>query len=74
MLPGAPPTFAVQTDPATMGQFGSPQIKPKKSNITLRRNKGVSFGSGGSQGGSSGQEDNQQGGGPSLVVTVFKMG
>jgi hypothetical protein len=76
-VPGAPPTFAVQTDNATMGQFGSPQIKPKKSNITLRKGRGVSFGSsgsGGSNGSSNGQEDNQQGGGASVVVTVSKMG
>ena len=74
-VPGAPPTFAVQTDSATMGQFGSPQIKPRKANITLRKGR-TSFapdGSGG-YGGSSGQEDNQQGGGPSVVVTVSKMG
>ena len=72
-VPGAPPTIAVETDPATMGQFGSPQIKPKKANITLRKGRGVSFapGSGGSSGG---QEEVQQGGGPSVVVTVSKMG
>jgi hypothetical protein len=72
-VPGAPPTIAVETGPATMGQFGSPQIKPKKANITLRKGRGVSFapGSGGSSGG---QEDVQQGGGQSVVVTVSKMG
>jgi hypothetical protein len=69
-VPGAPPTFAVQTDSATMGQFMAPQIKPKKSNITLKR-RGVSFASSGG-GGSSGQEESQSGG--SVVVTVSKMG
>jgi hypothetical protein len=70
-VPGAPPTIAVETGPATMGQFGSPQIKPKKANITLRKGRGISFapGSGASSGG---QEDVQSGG--SVVVTVSKMG
>ena len=76
-VPGAPPTFAVQTDPMAMGQFGSPQIKPKKANITLRKGRGVSFAPGysGSSGGGSGgsnQQEVQQGG--SVVVTVSKMG
>ena len=74
-VPGAPPTFAVQTDSMAMNQFGGAQIKPKKSNITLRR-RGVSFasGTGGGSSGGSGQEDSQQGGGGSVVVTVSKMG
>jgi hypothetical protein len=59
-----------------MGQFGSPQIKPKKANITLRKGRGVSFapGANGGGGGGSGsnQQDVQQGG--SVVVTVSKMG
>jgi hypothetical protein len=56
-----------------MGQFMAPQIKPKKSNITLKR-RGVSFASGGGGGSSSGsgQEESQSGG--SVVVTVSKMG
>ena len=78
-VPGAPPTFAVDTGPVPMGQFGSPQIKPRKANITLRKGRGVSFGSGvsannGANNGGGGQEDNQQGGGSSVVVTVSKMG
>ena len=53
----------------------APQIKPKKSNITLKR-RGVSFASSGGGGSSSGssQEESQSGGGPSVVVTVSKMG
>jgi hypothetical protein len=75
-VPGAPPTFAVQTDPGAMGSFLSPQIKPRKANITLRKGRGVSFGSGSGSGGgngSSAKEENQSGGG-SVVVTVSKMG
>ena len=73
-VPGAPPTFAVDTGPVPMGQFGSPQIKPRKANITLRKGRGVSFGPGASaNNGGGGQEDNQQGG-SSVVVTVSKMG
>ena len=73
-VPGAPPTFAVQTDPGAMGQFTAPQIKPRKPAITLKKGRGVSFApGGGSSGGSSagGGGDVQQGG--SVVVTVSKM-
>jgi hypothetical protein len=72
-VPGAPPTIAIPTDRTSMDQFMAPHIKPRKSNITLKKGRGISFapGSGGSSGG---QEDVQQGGGPSVVVTVSKMG
>lgn len=66
-IPGAPPTFAVQTDPGVMSQFGSPQIKPRKPAITLKKGRGTSFAP------SSGGDEVQSGGGNSVVVTVSKM-
>ena len=46
-VPGAPPTIAINTDGQTMQQFAAPQgPRPQRSNITLKRNKNVSFGSG----------------------------
>ena len=48
-VPGAPATIAVATDAATMGNYAAnaaaPAIKPRRNNLTLRRNRGpgVSF-------------------------------
>ena len=64
-VPGAPPTFSVQTDPTSMAQFGQPQgPKPKKS-FTLKKGR-VGFAPG------TGQEE-VQGGGANITVTVSKM-
>ena len=68
-VPGAPPTFAVQTDPTSMTQFAQPQgPKPKKS-FTLKKGR-VGFAPG-----TSGESEGQQsGGGANVTVTVSKMG
>ena len=66
-VPGAPPTFAVQTDPTSMAQFAQPQgPKPKKS-FTLKKGR-VGFAPG------AGESEGQQSGGSSVTVTVSKMG
>jgi DNA-directed RNA polymerase II subunit RPB2 len=45
-VPGAPPTIAINTDGQTMQQFAAPQgPRPQRSNITLKRNKNIPFGS-----------------------------
>jgi hypothetical protein len=67
-VPGAPPTFAVQTDPTSMTQFAQPQgPKPKKS-FTLKKGR-VGFAPG-----TSGESEGQQSGGANVTVTVSKMG
>jgi hypothetical protein len=66
-VPGAPPTFAIQTDPTSMSQFAQPQgPKPKKS-FTLKKGR-VGFAPG------AGESEGQQSGGANVTVTVSKMG
>ena len=65
-VPGAPPTFAVETDPGAMSAFGQPQPRPKKS-FTLKKGR-VGFAPTEGQG-----QEEQSGGSANIRITVSKM-
>ena len=72
-VPGAPPVFAVSTDPGTMSSYALPQgPRPmKQRGVTLKKGRSpMSFSTGGDDDGQSG---GGSGSGANITVTVNKM-